>query len=415
MTGDASQHHIEISWRSSARYRPRHFRHIGQLTTRSIWNPATNYHTGGSTTSQNLNRRRSRPRLKQTWQAASFSGQHPQPQRWSWFQRRQTEHYSCVSTIKLLTLAQWRIDTPFLWSQNYSIECMKPGSSLRWTSGMPTTSSDSKKETNWTLYSEPAIVSSNTKLCPSDWQTHRLNFMLTSTIVYGPTLTTSLCVTLTMNSSTRPMRRSANTTSEKFCTAYRNSGYIARPNSAILEFGKSAFSDLSSIRMRSEWSQTAYPRLKTGRPQNQFGRCKCFSPSQTSTGHSFWNKQGWWLPYQTCSRHMAHGSGNGLGMPNSHFENSKRPLPKHQSSSISTLKNRSFCRPMQAASQSPASLTSTTDLDSSPSRFLLSKMLSRWTALRHVQLGAPGDCNDNEKMETLSRERKSQAPDPVRL
>jgi hypothetical protein len=32
---------------------------------------------------------------------------------------------------------------------------------------------------------------------------------------------------------------------------------------------------------------------------------------------------------QPCYRHRAHGSGNGLGMPNSHFESSKRPLPKH--------------------------------------------------------------------------------------
>jgi len=48
-------------------------------------------------------------------------------------------------------------------------------------------------------------------------------------------------------------------------------------------------------------------------------------------------------------------------MPNTHFKGSKRPLPKHWFSSISTRKNRWFCRPMQAALQSPASFTSTTD------------------------------------------------------
>jgi hypothetical protein len=156
---------------------------------------------------------------------------------------------------------------------------------------MPTTSSESKKETNSRLHSEPAMVSSNTMLCPSDWQTHRPRFRLTSTIVYGPILTTSACVTLTIYSSTRPMKRSTNTTSEKCCNDYSNSGYIARPKSANSEFGKSAFLDLFSIWMGSAWSQTAYPRLKTGRPRDQFGRCKCASATQTSTGDLFGNMQ----------------------------------------------------------------------------------------------------------------------------
>jgi len=165
---------------------------------------------------------------------------------------------------------------------------------------MPTTSSQSKKETNSKLHSEPAMVSSNTKLCPSDWQTHRLRLRLTSTIVYGPILTTSQSVTLMIYSSARPMRRSTKTTSEKCCNAYRNSRYIARPKSANSEFRKSAFLHLSSIRMGSAWSQTAYPRLTTGRARNQFGMCKCSSASQTSTGDASGNMQRRRLPYQTC-------------------------------------------------------------------------------------------------------------------
>jgi len=48
-------------------------------------------------------------------------------------------------------------------------------------------------------------------------------------------------------------------------------------------------------------------------------------------------------------------------MPNWHLKISKRPLRKHWSSSISTCNDRSFCILMQAALQSPAALTSTTD------------------------------------------------------
>jgi len=174
-------------------------------------------------------------------------------------------------------------------------------------------------------------------------------------------MTTSPCVTLTIYSSTRPMRRSTKTTSEKCCNVYRNWYSIAKPKSANLELRKSDSADFSSIQMESAWSQTAYPRLKTGRLRNQFGMFRCFLIWQTSTGDSFGNMWRWCLPYQSCYRHKAHGSGNGLGMPNSQFDSSKRPLPKHRSSSISTRNNRSFCRPMQVAAQSPASLTSMTD------------------------------------------------------
>jgi hypothetical protein len=109
---------------------------------------------------------------------------------------------------------------------------------------------------------------------------HWRHFRLTLTIVYGPILTTSPCATLTIYSSTRPMRRSTKTTSEKCCNAYRNLDSIAKPKSANSESGKSASSDLSSIRMESASSQTAYPRSKTGRLQNQFGMCKCSLASQ---------------------------------------------------------------------------------------------------------------------------------------
>jgi hypothetical protein len=44
--------------------------------------------------------------LKRTWQAASFSGDHPQPLRRSCLQRRRTEDDGCVSTIELLTWAR---------------------------------------------------------------------------------------------------------------------------------------------------------------------------------------------------------------------------------------------------------------------------------------------------------------------
>ena len=77
----------------------------------------------------------------------------------------------------------------------------------------------------------------------------------------------------------------------KCCNAYRNSDSIAKPKSANSESRKSASSDLSSIRMESAWSQTAYPRSKTGRLRNQFGMCKCSLASQTSTGDSFGNMQ----------------------------------------------------------------------------------------------------------------------------
>jgi len=192
---------------------------------------------------------------------------------------------------RALNLGTGKMDSRSRESQNYLIECAKPESSLSWTSGMPTTSSESTKQTNSRLHSEPAMVSSNTKLCPSHGHTHRLRSRLTLTIVYGPILTTSPCVTLTIYSSTRPMRRSTKTKSEKCCNTYRNLCYIARPKSANSEFENSVFTDLASIRMGSAWSPTAYPRLKIGRPRNQFRMCKCSSASQTSTGDSFGNMQ----------------------------------------------------------------------------------------------------------------------------
>ena len=36
------------------------------------------------------------------------------------------------------------------------------------------------------------------------------------------------------------------------------------------------------------------------------------------------------------------------------------------------------------------------------------------TELRHVRLGALGDCRENETLETLPRWHQSQGPDPVR-
>jgi len=157
------------------------------------------------------------------------------------------------------------------------------------------------------------------------------------------------------------MRSRKKTTSEKRCNTYSNSSYIARPTSENLVFRKSAWSELPSIQIELVWIQTAYRLLNTYLPHNQFRRCKCSLASQASTDDSFRNMHRRWYPYHTFQRHRPQASGNGLGMLNSHFAHSKRPSPKHRSSSSSIRKNRAFCRVIQAASQSPASFPCTMD------------------------------------------------------
>jgi len=164
---------------------------------------------------------------------------------------------------------------------------------------MPTTSSESKKEKNSRLHSEPPTVITNTTLFQSGFQAHWLRFIFTSSSVCGPILTTSPCGTWMIYSSTRSMRSSTKTASEMCHNSCSNSGWIARPNSANSESGESASPDLSPIQMESARSQTAYPWLTTDRLWNQLRMCKCSSDWQTSLRDSFDNMQTWWLPYET--------------------------------------------------------------------------------------------------------------------
>jgi len=68
-------------------------------------------------------------------------------------------------------------------------------------------------------------------------------------------------------------------------------GRYCNAESANLESGKSASSDLPSIWMESACSLTAYPRSKTGRLRNQFGMFKFFLGAQTCTRDPFGNMQ----------------------------------------------------------------------------------------------------------------------------
>jgi len=65
-----------------------------------------------------------------------------------------------------------------------------------------------------------------------------------------PLLTTSLCITLTIYSSTQPMRKCTNTTSKNCFKAYRNLGSIAGLIYDNLEFEEWAFYDMSLIQMQ---------------------------------------------------------------------------------------------------------------------------------------------------------------------
>jgi len=98
-----------------------------------------------------------------------------------------------------------------------------------------------KKAMSSRLHCEPAMVGSNTELCPSVRHMHWRHSRLTLTLVYSLILTISPCVTLRICSSTQPMRKSTKTMSERCHYAFRNSGSIARLKNANWGFEKSAF------------------------------------------------------------------------------------------------------------------------------------------------------------------------------
>jgi len=100
------------------------------------------------------------------------------------------------------------------------------------------------------------MVSLNTELYPSGSEMHGLHSRLKLSIVYGLILVTVSCVILIIHSYSQPMRTSTTNMSKKCRRVYKKLDSIAWLEGAILEFGKSAFVDLSSSEEGLTWYLT---------------------------------------------------------------------------------------------------------------------------------------------------------------
>jgi len=93
----------------------------------------------------------------------SSCSHHPCQYCQSCLNREWLEHYSWLAMMKLSKSARSRVDTTFLQSQNCLMEFVKSSSLLKWTSGMPKSSSESNKAMRPGSPSEQATVSLNLK------------------------------------------------------------------------------------------------------------------------------------------------------------------------------------------------------------------------------------------------------------
>jgi len=211
------------------------------------------------------------------------------PQHQSSLQRRRTADCGCVWTTELSIKPRQRTDTLSHWSRRWSTDCEEPEPSRNWTSGMSISLSESRKGRSTRPHFALGMGSSSTESCHSGGQTHQLLSKPISTIAYGLTLTTSLCATLIIYWSTRPMRRSTKSSYEKCWNDYKTLVTMAKPKSGISESRRSASSDLSLALIGLPWNQTAYQQLRTGQPGSLFRTARCFLDWLSFTGGSLGN------------------------------------------------------------------------------------------------------------------------------
>ena len=251
-------------WTYSVRIGERLLHCTGQLTMWSTWNQASTYNMAESITFRKSSWKLSRRTSKQTYPMDSSSHHHRQWQHRSYLRRRRTAAYNCVWTTELSIEARWRTHILFHWFQRCLTGCTELGSSQNWTFGMLNTSSELRKATSTKLLLAPGTASSNIKSCRSGWQTHQLHSKHISTTVYGLSLMTLLCATLTTYWYTRPTRRSTKNRYEKCSNGDENLAFTPKPRSAISESQKSASSGWSLAPMGSAWNRTTYQWSRIG-------------------------------------------------------------------------------------------------------------------------------------------------------
>lgn len=135
---------------------------------------------------------------------------------------------------------------------------------------MPTHSFQPQTERCSRLYSEPPVVSFNTKLNPLSCHMHLPCFRVILSIVYGSTLTFWPSISIAICPSTQPMYKTMKTVFEKWSNTSRDSVFIAMPHSGMLELSMLEFLDRSLVQIESGYSPPTYPRSNNGWLQNQF-------------------------------------------------------------------------------------------------------------------------------------------------
>jgi len=258
------------------------------------------------------------------------------------------------------------------------------------------------------------MVSSNTELCPSGWQTHQRRFRSILTIAYGLILTTSPCATLTIYASTQAMRRSTKDHVRKVLQSLQQFGLYCKAEKCQLGLREVGF--LRFV-INSDGMDMESDRIST---IEDWPTPESVCDVQVLLGFTnlyrrFIRKYAkvtapiWILLKTQGSQKVGMNSGcrtriskaqNGL------YRSTDPPVfqpakTNHSADRCKPLHHRRHPQPVRQIQ------------DSSPSQFLLSKMLPRRTELRHVRSGALGDCRENETMERLSRRHQSQCPDPV--